>query len=90
MSLAWWDFLMKKIAHLIEYGLLFFSIQRAHNWGKPFEVRDYRLTFVWVILYALSDEYHQSFTPGRKPNIVDVGYDTLGGFLVYLKLKRFV
>ena len=30
------------------------------------------------VLYAASDEFHQSFVPGRSPSIVDVGIDSLG------------
>ena len=89
-SLVWWDFVIKKMAHMTEYGLLFFSFQRALNWGKDFEARDYRLTFVWVIFYAITDEFHQLFTPSRHAKVTDVGFDVIGGFLVYLKLKGFV
>ena len=32
------------------------------------------------ILYAISDEIHQSFTPGRGPKITDVFIDSLGVF----------
>ena len=30
------------------------------------------------ITYAISDEIHQSFTPGRTPSPIDVGIDTCG------------
>ena len=30
------------------------------------------------ILYAMSDEFHQSFSPGRSPKVTDVYIDTLG------------
>ncbi len=30
------------------------------------------------VLYAASDEFHQSFVPGRGPSIVDIGIDSLG------------
>ncbi|MGL5426840.1 MAG: VanZ family protein [Cetobacterium sp.] len=36
---------------------------------------------VFVVLYSISDEYHQSFVPGRGPSILDVGIDSLGGAL---------
>jgi len=32
------------------------------------------------LLYAISDEYHQSFVIGRGPSILDVGIDTAGVF----------
>jgi VanZ family protein len=31
-----------------------------------------------AVLYAGSDEFHQSFTSGRHPSVMDVGIDTLG------------
>ncbi|MGL6099840.1 MAG: VanZ family protein [Fusobacteriaceae bacterium] len=36
---------------------------------------------IFVVLYSISDEYHQSFVPGRGPSILDVGIDSLGGAL---------
>jgi VanZ family protein len=33
------------------------------------------------ILYAITDEYHQSFVPGRSPRGMDVGIDALGAVL---------
>ena len=39
------------------------------------------------IIYAISDELHQSFIPGRSPSAIDVGIDTAGviiGILVVL------
>ena len=34
-----------------------------------------------VLLYALSDEFHQSFVPGRNPRLIDVSIDLLGAAL---------
>ena len=34
-----------------------------------------------VLLFALSDEFHQSFILGRNPSLIDVGIDLLGGTL---------
>lgn len=33
------------------------------------------------LVYAISDEIHQSFTPGRTPSAIDVGIDTAGVIL---------
>ena len=32
-----------------------------------------------TVVYAASDELHQSFVPGRDPSLADLGYDCLGG-----------
>jgi VanZ family protein len=43
--------------------------------------------YLWVAVlaitmgYGASDEYHQSFVPGRVPSWLDVGYDSLGALL---------
>ena len=33
------------------------------------------------LIYAITDEIHQGFTPGRTPSVIDVGIDTCGVFL---------
>lgn len=33
------------------------------------------------LAYAVSDEYHQSWTPGRHPSWIDVGIDAIGATL---------
>ena len=45
------------------------------------------------ILYAASDEFHQSFVPGRGPSIIDVGVDTGGaivGIFIYQGIRRLI
>lgn len=44
----------------------------------------------FVILYAISDEYHQSFIPGRGASFRDVCIDTLGGISGVLVVKVIV
>jgi VanZ family protein len=89
-ALVWWDFTIKKLAHVIEYGLLYFFLQRAFNWYSPLDERRFSTTFVLVLLYAISDEIHQSFTPGRHSQLRDVGIDMVGCLMVYLKVMQFV
>ena len=36
------------------------------------------LAFVIAVLYGISDEWHQSFVPGRHPDIFDVLTDAIG------------
>ncbi len=68
----WWDFILKKSAHMIEYAILYFLVLRALKYK-------YWLPAIFAcILYALSDEFHQSFVPGRTAKFTDVGFDTMG------------
>lgn len=66
------DFLVKKAAHVLEYAILFVLIYRATGKKIP-------LSFVLTILYAASDELHQTFVPGRTPKLYDIfGFDITG------------
>ena len=88
IEVIWWDFFSKKVAHMIIFALLFFSIQRAINWNTNKKV--YKLAILLTFLYAISDEYHQSFIPGRTSLPTDVGYDMIGVSLTLLKLKNLI
>jgi VanZ family protein len=70
---------VRKAGHFTEYlilAILFlrFSKQRGLSGKSAF----YAVLFVF--LYASSDEFHQSFIPGRGPAFSDVLIDTAGGF----------
>jgi VanZ family protein len=72
-----WDLLVKKSGHATVYSLLALSLAYAFRW-------DYKRFFVaWIIatLYAISDEFHQSFVPGRNAWWVDVALDSTAAAL---------
>jgi VanZ family protein len=75
------DFLAKKWGHLLGYTLLSAAFLHGLSNGGPITRSRMVVTGILVILYAISDEWHQSFTPGRNPALLDVGIDTAGGFL---------
>ena len=76
------DFVVKKGGHMLGYGLL----GLAYWYGLRFQKRRWWLALLFAILYAISDEFHQSFVPGRHPSWVDVlGFDG-GGALIALSL----
>ena len=71
-----WDYFVKKGAHAIGYGLLALSYLRAFGGGKYF------LAWLAAVLYSATDEFHQSFVPGRRASVVDVlVFDNLGAML---------
>lgn len=90
-KIIWWDFLIKKTAHITEYAilatLLFRSLKQSFSINKSLV-----FTFLICVLYAVSDEYHQSFVPGRHPKVYDVMFDTIGVslslFLIWKKLPK--
>lgn len=84
----WQDFLLKKLSHILVYGVLYILWFNAMNLsGKP---KRYLLPFLFTIAFAISDEFHQVFVPGRAATMRDIGYDTVGMTVAILKLKRFI
>jgi VanZ family protein len=75
---GWADRIIKKGAHMFGYGLLALSYWHAFAWTG----RGRNLAWILAILYACTDEIHQSFIPGRHPSIWDVlVFDNLGGII---------
>ena len=80
-QIYWKDFIVKKTAHVIEYGILATLLYRAlkesgvqkHNAGL--------IAILIALIYGATDELHQSFTPGREPRVRDVFFDTIGSVL---------
>jgi VanZ family protein len=78
-----WDFLIKKGAHMVGYAGLAVAAYIAT--GR------YWLAWVIAVLYAMTDEYHQLFVPGRNGTAVDVVIDGVGaaiGLCVLWWLRR--
>ncbi len=75
------DFSIKKLGHASGYVLLYFSY--LHALGKN-DWRSRLLALFLAFLYACTDEFHQSFTPGRSPSPIDVGIDTAGALVAML------
>jgi hypothetical protein len=79
------DLILKKAAHMIEYGILVFLLWRALSQGRDtFSWSALVTAFVISVLYAASDEYHQSFVAGRNGTLMDVGIDTAGALIALL------
>ena len=77
------DLILRKCAHVTEYAVLAFLLVRAIGREAP--------AFVLGILYAASDEFHQSFVRGRHASPVDVAIDTVGllvGIYAWRRLDR--
>jgi VanZ family protein len=70
------DTLLKKGAHSGEYLVLAFLLARALT---THPARRTATSAVGIaVAYAITDELHQAFVPGRMPSPVDVGIDALG------------
>jgi VanZ family protein len=78
-----WFFFADKVVHTVLYAGLGFFVLRALIQGDPSRVTLGALILAAIItsLYGVSDEFHQSFVPGRTPDVYDWMTDTLGAFL---------
>jgi VanZ family protein len=84
--LAWFHNLL----HAPEYAMfaLLFLWATARR-GEPLTSGRKRLAVLMlaVLVYAASDEWHQSFTPGRDASVCDVATDLAGGWLAFALLS---
>ena len=76
------DLILRKLAHMFEYGVLYLLIYRVFK--RTSSLSKNKLLFISLfltILYAVSDEYHQTFVPGRCGNLTDISIDSTGAVL---------
>ena len=74
----WADRIVKKGGHMVGYGLLALSYWQVSRFrqGKQW------IAWCFAVLYAITDEFHQSFVPGRNASIWDVLiFDNLGALI---------
>jgi len=72
------DYLVKKGGHMLGYCLLALAYWRGLN----LEPGKKMLAWGLAICYALTDEIHQAFVPGRHASLLDVLiFDNLGAIL---------
>lgn len=85
-----WDFVARKMAHMMEYGILTFLFFRAAVQNLSFK-KSILYAVLFAATYALTDEYHQLFVFGRSGSLKDVFIDGIGIFLaVYLIDKKLI
>jgi len=61
-----------------------FRTKESLRWPSNMQL----LILVGLILFAFSDEIHQSFVPGRTASLMDIGLDILGIFLGLVVFKN--
>lgn len=75
------DYILKQSAHVFVYAVLHFLIWRTN---KKLVIIPILIAFV----YALTDEFHQSFIPGRNATMIDIGFDLVGIFISHYLTHR--
>ena len=80
-TLATIHFVTRKAGHFTEYAILALLAARAfRNSSREFlRTRWFWVSLLFVVAYALSDEFHQSFVLSRTASIYDSMIDSLGG-----------
>ena len=82
------QFIVRKSAHFIGYMILGILasglILQYENINKK-----YPLAFLICVIYAISDEIHQLFVPGRSGQVRDVLIDSAGSLLGIILVMAF-
>lgn len=71
-GLGAWDLVLRKLAHVTVYALLWLAAAHATQWRRPVGVT------IFAVLYAIGDEFHQTFVTGRHGAPQDVAIDAIG------------
>ncbi len=80
------------VLHFLAYGALFGAILFGISGGiKPvwkgfFSLRQTAVAVIFSILYGFSDEWHQSYIPGRDSSWSDIAADSLGAIIIAILL----
>ena len=86
-------FLVRKFGHWSEYFILCLFLMGAVRERVPDSRQSLRLVLSLALatLYAIGDEWHQSFVPSRSSSMYDVLIDSIGavcGALWYVRSKK--
>lgn len=79
--------LIRKFAHFTAYFILAILSLNALRTSRVYGYKSIVIALIICVIYAASDEFHQSFVPGRGPAIKDVFIDSAGastGLFVYV------
>ncbi len=82
----WESLLIRKIAHFSIYLILAIVTLNLLKQYTKLSKRQIIMALIFCLLYAISDEFHQSFIGGRSPEVTDVLIDFAGsiiGSLIY-------
>ncbi|WP_018131218.1 VanZ family protein [Effusibacillus pohliae] len=78
------EFFIRKAAHVSEYAILTFLWIRTLAYTSLTRCKILLASACIALLYAASDEWHQTFVPGRTGHPIDVAVDSLGIALIVL------
>ncbi len=81
-----------KVIHFGVYGTLCWLAHVAFHHQPNISLKKYSLpaAIIFTVVFGLSDEFHQMFTPGRSAEVLDLVADTFGGLMyatIYLRFR---
>lgn len=79
---------MLELAHLIEFGILYFLIILAFLSSGKLTTAKEVFAIIVSVLFAASDEIHQYFVPYRSFSIFDMVKNTIGIWVVWYLVRR--
>jgi VanZ family protein len=88
-TLAAIHFIVRKMAHFTEYAILGVLAARAFRGSSHLTLRQhwFLVALSLIAIYALLDEFHQSFVPSRTASLADSLLDMSGGVVALLVLR---
>lgn len=78
---------------MIEYAILYFLLFRAFHSINNQQLtinNKFLLPLFLSILYAISDEIHQTFVPTREGKMRDILIDITGIVFMYIYIKSYI
>jgi VanZ family protein len=80
------NFIIRKLSHLTEFGILAVLVWRALEPKR----RAYVGAWLFATVYAVTDEWHQSFEQGRTATPKDVAIDSCGALIALLCVRLYM
>jgi VanZ family protein len=87
----WLDAVLKKTGHAMAYGVLtwlYLQVLGQYAGARRSRAALRIVSIGLAVAYALSDEYHQTFVPGRDGRLFDVVVDGVGACVAMLLDRR--
>jgi len=92
IAYGFWDFILRKGAHITEFIILSLLVWNAVRQHVGSFTGSLAVASGLSFLYACSDEYHQMFVAGREGTVRDVAIDTIGiaiaAIAIFLLMSR--
>lgn len=79
-----------KVLHAGAYFVLYFLFHHSLSNQERFELikeNAFLFAFLFTVLYAASDEFHQMYNPTRNADVYDLVADAVGGLIAYFSAR---